>query len=95
MPETKNILTNQQVREFTRVDPDYPETLVSFASASATSYIDKKTDHQWEKDEPIDQEAQECARLVVEQSFFHDESHNFNQAIFDYIEELKLRAKEE
>lgn len=93
MLEVKNILTNQQVRDFTRVDPDYPEQLVSFANASATSYIDKKTDRNWENDNPIDQEAQECARLVVEQNFFHDDQHNFSTAIFDYIEELKIRAR--
>jgi hypothetical protein len=93
MAEEKNILTNDEARDVLRLDGDIPDSVISFNNQVATSFVDERTGKKWESQNPIDCEAKACASLVLQQTFYHDADHDFKSGIFDYIEELKTKAR--
>jgi hypothetical protein len=92
MAEEKNILTTSEARDVLRLDGDIPDSVISFNNQVATSFVDSRSGKKWEDENSIDPEAKACASLVLQQTFYHDADHDFRSGIFDYIEELKMKA---
>lgn len=82
-----NILTNEEVKEIICVDDDFPSSKVLMLNNQATSFLDHKTNRNWEKDSPIVPLAKAAASLVIKRNFNDDEA--FDKPINDYVEDLK------
>jgi hypothetical protein len=91
--ETANILTEQEARDSLRLDGDSQYSEFEANNVSATAYIDNATGAKWESKAPIDPIAKACARLYVQQDFYHDKDHDFKDQIQEYLCILLAKAR--
>lgn len=89
--EARTILTTREVAEAIRVDPDYPESELKQLAQAATSFINRKTGHDWTVTK--DPQAVQCAILYVRQLHFgadgYNKEHDYDLGINSLIEDLK------
>jgi len=91
--EKANILSEQEARDALRLDGDCQSSEFEANNASATDYIDEATGVRWETKNPIDPTAKACARLFIQQDYYHDKDHDFQERIQEYLGILKARGK--
>jgi hypothetical protein len=92
MDKPSNILTDKEACDALRLDDDCQTEVFAGDNASATAYIDNATGTDWEKQNPIDPLAKACAKLKLQQNFYHDADHDFQDRIVEYLCLLKAKA---
>ena len=91
--EQANILTEAEARDALRLDGDCQYSVFEANNVSATAYIDNATGVKWEAKNPVDPLAKACARLCVQQDFYHDSDHDFQDRILEYLGILSAKAR--
>lgn len=90
MDTFSNILTKEEAMAALDLDGG------SFDSATeledqiqeASSYVYRRTLHDWGADSPVQPLAKSCAKLVLKQSFFGDSAHDYQKSIDLLIADL-------
>lgn len=83
------ILTVDEARTILRLDGDYPEAELKAIIAEATSFVNRKTNHEWQKEYPIDPLAKSAVRYKIQELFFHDDEHQYGGTVISLCEDLR------
>ena len=89
MPAEVHIITVDEARAILRLDSDYPEEELEAIIAEATSFVNRKTNHEWDRDETPDPLAKLAVRYKVQELFYHDSEHEFSATVTSVCEDLR------
>jgi|GEM_PF-6091243 len=83
------IINVDEAKKILRLDEDYPSDELEAIVSEATSFVDNKTQYQWERDEVVHPLAKAAARYQIQQLFYHDDEHDFSATVISYCEDLR------
>lgn len=89
MPAEVQIITVDEARSILHLDGDYPEEELKAIIAEATSFINRKTNNEWDKELTVDPLAKLAVRYKIQELFYHDDEHKFTDTVISLCEDLR------
>ena len=89
MPAEVQIITVDEAKAILRLDGDYPEEELKAIIAEATSFVNRKTGNEWDRELTVDPVAKLAVRYKIQEIFYHDDDHKFSETVVSLCEDLR------